>query len=134
MESQALKTKQPRICNRIEKIMSHSYRYAFMGRSRLATDIGVSRSTITRLLNGQTSPTFMVLWSITRALEQALGRSFDPRDMVSLNGKYPTSSVCELVGCSGCTPEDAYSDDLRLRPAFQPKQKPNLNNGGEDAI
>jgi transcriptional regulator with XRE-family HTH domain len=116
--------------NRIEHLMSHTYHYAFKGRSRLAADTGLARSTITRILDGRTAPTFIVLWKITRALESALGRSLDPRELVSVDGAYPTLVACHLAGKHRCTPDTAYTQDNDLRPEFRSNQssQPSTNS------
>jgi transcriptional regulator with XRE-family HTH domain len=104
--------------NRIQAVMAHTTRYAFKGQSRLAADVGVSRSTISRLVNGQTNPTFAIVLAVTRALERATHHPMDPRELISPDGTYPTPSACDLVGCRGCTPEDAYNDDNNLKASY----------------
>lgn len=88
--------------NRIAELMAHTTRYAFKGTSRLASDAGVSKSAVCRLLNGNSSPSYALVVAITHALEEHLKRPLDPRDLVSPNGFYLTQSTCELVGCRGC--------------------------------
>ena len=110
--------------NRILALMAHTNRYAFKGESRLATDAGVSKSAVCRLLNGQSSPSFALVSSITRALEPHLqrgleGRRLDPHELISLDGTYPTASACQLAGCKGCLPAEAYDEHNRLKPEFQ---------------
>lgn len=109
--------------NRLYVVLAHTSRYAFEPQARLAKDVGVSRSTISRLMSGHSQPSFALVERITRALEKALGRPLDPRELFSPDGTYPTPSGCSLCGCGGCMPEDAYDRWGRLRPAFQ-NQKP----------
>lgn len=99
--------------------MTHTRRYAFRGESRLADDAGISRAALNRLVRGTSSPSFVHVVALTQALERALGRSLDPREVVSLDGSYPTASVCELCSCRGCLPAEAYDEENRLRPEFK---------------
>lgn len=107
------------IYNRIAAIMAHTTRYAFKGGSRLAADAGVSKSAVCRLLKGQSSPSYALLSRLVQALERHLGRFLDLRDLISLDGTYPTRSVCQLTGCRGCLPAQAYDDEGNLKPQFK---------------
>ena len=118
------KVNTSQVHNRILALMAHTNRYAFKGESRLAMDAGVSKSAVCRLLNGQSSPSFALVSSLTRALEPHLhrgleGRRLDPHELISLDGTYPTASACQLAGCKGCLPAEAYDEQNRLRPEFQ---------------
>lgn len=86
---------------------------------RLADDAGISRAALNRLVHGVSSPSFAHVVALTQALEKALGRSLDPREVVSLDGVYPTVLVCELCGCRGCLPAQAYDEEDRIRPEFR---------------
>jgi len=110
---------QKPVHNRIQAVMSHITRYAFKGGTRLAADAGVSKSAVCRLLNGQSSPSYTLLHLILRALERHLGKSLDPRELISLDGTYPTASVCQLAGCSGCLPAEAYDAEGNLKAEFK---------------
>lgn len=99
--------------------MSHTSRYAFRGESRLADDAGISRAALNRLVRGTSSPSFVHVAALTQALERALGRCLDPREVVSLDGIYPTASVCQLCGCRGCLPAEAYDEENVIRPEFK---------------
>ena len=112
-------TPRRRVRNRILAVMTHSMRYAFKGTSRLAGDAGVSKSSISRLVRGLSQPSFVLVAAITRALEKDLGQRLDPRDLVSLDDTYPTPSVCRLVGCPGCLPEEAWDQDGQLKPEYR---------------
>lgn len=110
---------EPVIHNRIGGVLKHTRRYAFHTQSRLAADVGVSRSTISRLLRGKVRPRFSLIFSITRALEKEIGRPLDPRELISLDGRYPTSSVCALCGCPGCLPDEAYDENGQVRAEWR---------------
>lgn len=105
--------------NRILALMAHTTRYAFQGETRLARDAGVSKSAVCRLLNGHSSPSFALVVAITKALEMRLERPLDPRDLISLDGCYPTASACELAGCRGCLPNEAYDANGHIKPEFK---------------
>ena len=105
--------------NRILALMAHTTRYAFQGETRLANDAGVSKSAVSRLLTGKSSPSFALVVALTKALEYRLGRPIDPRDLISLDGCYPTATACELAGCQGCLPAEAYDEQNRLKPEYK---------------
>ena len=105
--------------NRILALMAHTTRYAFKGETRLAQDAGVSKSAVCRLLNGHSSPSYALALSITRALEKHLKRPLDPREIISLDGTYPTASACELSGCKGCLPTEAFDENNQLKSEYR---------------
>lgn len=110
--------------NRILALMAHTSRYAFKGESRLASDAGVSKSAVCRLLNGQSSPSFALVSALTLALEPHLqgglqGKGLNPLELISLDGSYPTASACELAGCKGCLPAEAYDEHNRIKPEYK---------------
>lgn len=94
----------PRTYNRIAAVMEHIPWYSIQGQARLAEDAGVSRSAVSRLVSGKAMPSLSVLLPVTRALEKRLGKPLDVRDLVSLDGRYPTPSVCTLMACRGNHP------------------------------
>ena len=102
--------------NRLSALMAHTLWYAFEPQARLAKDAGVSRSTISRLMTGKINPSFRLVQAITTALSKRLDDArevpmttpLDPREVFSADGCYPTPSVCQLAGCPGCLPEEAY--------------------------
>jgi len=108
--------------NRLHVVLAHTSRYAFEPQARLAKDVGVSRSTISRLMNEQTRPSYDLVQRVTAVLETALGRPLNPREVFSPDGTYPTASGCRLCGCAGCMPEEAYDRWGRLRPEFKQQQ------------
>jgi len=86
----------------------------------MATDCGVSRSAITRLLSGKSSPSYKLVARVAHALEVELGKPISIRELVSESGEYPTPWICGLVGCPGCTPPAASeSRDPKIREAFK---------------
>ena len=110
----------PVVRNRIRAVLKHTRRYAFRPQSRLAQDVGVARSTISRLLRNQARPGLPLILAITEALEKDLERALDPRELVRFDGlPWPTASVCQLCGCPGCLPDEAYDPDGRRRPEWK---------------
>jgi len=98
--------------------MEHSTRYAFMGSMRLAQDCGVSDAAICRLLSGYGSPSYAMIVRLTQAFEKEFKQAIDPRDVAAIDGAFITSTVCEVVGCKGCTPQAAWNDDNTLKPEY----------------
>ena len=70
-------------------------------------------------MNGKSSPSFALMVRITQAFERQFKKSIDPREIVSLDGSYPTASVCQLVGCKGCTPEAAWNEHDVLKSEYR---------------
>lgn len=103
--------------------MIHTSRYAFKGRSRLARDCGVSKSAISRLTNGHSVPSFRIALRVADALGRDLNREFDIRELFSEDGNYPTTFVCDLVGCKGCLPTDALDDQGQVNPIYEGMKK-----------
>jgi len=108
-------TARPRLHNRVQMVMVHISRYSFQGRARLAADVGVSRSTISRLINGQTSSSHALVQAVTDALSVGLKKPLAPRDLFSSDGCYPERSGCRLCSCGGCLPESAFDVHGRRR-------------------
>jgi transcriptional regulator with XRE-family HTH domain len=104
--------------NRVRDFMEHSTRYAFKGEARLAKDCGVSDAAICRLLIGYSSPSFAMLCKLTDAFEKEFEKRIDPRELAAIDGQYPTPTVCEIVGCKGCTPQAAWNEDDTLKPEY----------------
>jgi transcriptional regulator with XRE-family HTH domain len=105
--------------NRVHILLMHAPRYSFQGQARLATDVGCARSTVSRLVNGRTRPSYQLAQAVVAALGRQLQRPLDPADVFSLTGEYPTPSGCALAGCKGCMPEEAYDAQGDLRPEFR---------------
>lgn len=107
--------------NRVRAIMMHIPWYTFEPGVRLATDTGLARSTISRLLRGQRSPSLRVATAVTDALSRRLGRSIPMNEIFSTDGGFPTPSTCELCrgACVTCTPEFAYDSRDRLKAEYR---------------
>ena len=69
--------------------------------------------------SGKSSPSFALVVKITQAFERQFKKSIDPREIVSLDGSYPTPTVCQLVGCRGCTPQAAWNENDVLKPEYR---------------
>jgi transcriptional regulator with XRE-family HTH domain len=110
--------------NRIAVLLAHTVRYAFEPQARLARDVGVSRSTVSRLMRGRSRPSWDLMRRVTAALDAALddrppGAPLTTREVFSPDGTYPTPSGCALCGCPGCLPEAAFDRDGRRRPEYR---------------
>lgn len=111
-----------RLHNRVDAVMNHVSRYQFEGRARLAADVGVSRSTISRMLNGNTTPSYALVQKVTAALSEHLGSPLQNSDLFSSSGFYEERSACRLAGCRGCLPEGAFDGRGRRRPEWRDAQ------------
>lgn len=106
--------------NRIAAIMLHGSRYSQYPTSRLAADMGVSKSTISHLRHGRVNPLYNTAAKVVKCLERDLGQSLDVREVFSEDGSYPTPHVCALVGCRGCLPPFVWNQaENVVKPAFQ---------------
>ncbi len=105
--------------NRISALMTHIARYSFRGTSRLASDSGLAKSTISQLVHGKSNPLYSTLREVVKCFEFHLGRCIDLRDVASDDGTYPTRFVCDLAGCPGCLPDSVYRADGSRKPEFQ---------------
>jgi DNA-binding XRE family transcriptional regulator len=113
-------TKLQPVQNRVEVLMVHIPKLSIQGKSRLAAEVGVSRSTISRLVNGRINPSYRLARGVTTALERLLGFPLDMRDVFSTDGTYLTPSGCGLCRCiGGCLPDRAYDPEGNLRPEWQ---------------
>lgn len=109
-----------RTANRIRAFLVHAPWYSFEGQRRLARDCNVSGSTISRLVRGQSAPSYRLARAVTDALSARLGVPLDMREIFSTDGTYPTACVCDLTtDCTGCFPEEAYDHEGSLKPAYQ---------------
>ena len=118
---------KPCIHNRLEEVVCHSNWFLQCPRARLAHASGVSRATMLRLFAHQITPTFPVIWKITRAVEKHFaqeldGKPLDPRELFSLDGAYPTPSACTLIGCPGCKTAHAIRQKQAYRQQAQRQQ------------
>ncbi len=113
------KVSQQEIHNRIKAILEHIQDYYFQGASHLARDAGISRSALSRLMSGRSSPSYALVCTLTSVLENKLGRRVDPRDIISLDGEYLTPSICELTGCKGCLPKQVSDKEGAVNPEYR---------------
>ena len=90
------------IYNRLGAIMTHTDRYAFNPAPRLAKDTSLSYTTIYCLLRGIHGPSYYTAIKITQALEKALKRKLDPREIIYICERFPTPIACSLAKCAGC--------------------------------
>src|SRR5665213_564224 len=95
--------------NRFAEAMSHSSRYAFAGKARLARDCGLSKMSVIRLISGEHNPSYRVVHLVVTALERALGRSLDVRELISYTGEWERP-ICAVCGCQGCLPDGAVRE------------------------
>jgi hypothetical protein len=107
--------------NRVRAITLHGSRYSSYPVSHLAVDSGVAKSTISHLVHGRTNPLYSTALQVVKCLEADLGQPLDLREVFSGNGSYPTPSVCQLLGCPGCTPP-WFFNDVELKPQFRQLQ------------
>jgi len=105
--------------NRLADVMAHSTRYACHGVPRLAEDAGIHRTTLSRVMSGRMNPSARLVGRITTALEKALGRKLDPRELFAENALFPTPYVCDVVGCQGCLPEASTDEFGDLKASYQ---------------
>jgi len=92
------------VYNRLAAVLEHVQAYYFEGPSKLAADAGVSRSALSRLVHGKSSPSYVVVCKVAAAIEKHLGHPIDPRDLVSIDGQHPTKSVCDLCAVQVVSP------------------------------
>lgn len=108
----------PPVQNRVRILLIHIPRLSIRGQARLAAEVGVSRSTISRLVNGRINPSYRLARGVTSALERLLGRPLDMRDVFTTDGTYLTPSGCKLCRCGGCLPDEAYDPEGNLQPEW----------------
>lgn len=99
--------------------MSHINYLSFEGQARLAREAGVSQSALSRLIRGESSPSFAYVLAILRVFEKHLGKRIDPRDLLNMDGNYPTPSVCDLCNCRGCLPEQFYDAHEKIKEEYK---------------
>ncbi len=116
---QKLGLHQVPVQNRIRVLLIHIPKLSIRGQARLAAEVGVSRSTISRLVGGRINPSYRLARGVTDALERFQGRPLDMRDVFSTDGTYPTGSGCALCRCGGCLPEEAWTQGGRLKPEWR---------------
>lgn len=120
---ESVRTPSPsQLHNRVDAVMKHISRYQFEGRARLAADVGVSRSTVSRMLNRNTTPSYALVQKVTAALSRHLRQPLDTADLFSPSGFYKERSAYRLAGCRGCLPEAAFDGRGRRRPEWRDAQ------------
>lgn len=112
-------TRRLPIQNRVRVFLIHIPKLSIQGQARLAAEVGVSRSTISRLAGGRTSPSYRLARNVADALARLLGHPLDMREIFSTDGTYPTPSGCDLCGCGGCLPDEAYDAEGSLKPEWR---------------
>ncbi len=115
---QPIQKLQP-IQNRVQVLLVHIPKFSIQGQARLAAEVGVSRSTISRLVHGRINPSYRLARGVTDALERALRKPLDMREVFSTDGTYLTPSGCTLCQCGGCMPDQAYDPEGNLRREWQ---------------
>ena len=118
VRKQPLRRQTP-IQNRVHILLVHIPKLSIRGQARLAVEVGVSRSTISRLVSGRINPSYRLARGVTDALERFLGKPLDMREVFSTDGTYLTPSGCALCRCHGCLPEAAWDEDGTLRPEWE---------------
>ena len=107
------------LCNRVREILWHIPWYGFKTQARLAQDSGVSPAAISRLIRGESQPSLAVALRLTGALSKRLGRILDVGEVFSLDGSYPTPSVCHLTNCRNCLPPNYYDEQDEVKPFYR---------------
>jgi len=105
--------------NRVRVLLVHIPKLSIRGQARLAAEVKVSRSTISRLVGGSINPSYRLARGVTDALGRMLGKPLDMREVFSTDGTYLTPSGCALCRCRGCLPEDAWDEDGTLKPDWK---------------
>jgi hypothetical protein len=114
----------PGVVNRLRAVLLHVPYYSIQGCARLAADTSLSRATISRLCTHTRSPSYAVAEEIAQAISRRAGREIATGDIFSTSGQFPTPSACALMGCKGCRPPEAWSEQTdRLKNRYA-QQKP----------
>jgi transcriptional regulator with XRE-family HTH domain len=68
--------------NRLRQFLLQVEEYWFRGPQRkFARDVGVSESTVSRVIRGESRPSYPLVCRMAKVLEQKLGRKIDPREI-----------------------------------------------------
>jgi Transcriptional regulators len=104
---------------RLRALLLHVPFYGFDGPARLAADAGISRATVSRLLNGRVSPSVRTAQAVADALALRSGRALCVADVFTPDGTF-ARSACETMNCRGCLPPEAWDERKdRLRPGWR---------------
>jgi len=116
--------------------MQHVTWYGCRSQARLAADAGVSEAALSRFLANQSNPSYALVEAVCGALEKRLKQPIPPRELVSMDGNYPTPSVCDFLGCRGCTPRAVYESEAfsQVKPGQFRFGAEATADGGEEAI
>ena len=114
--------------------MLHIPWYSIQGKARLAEDTLLSAMTTTRAIAGDRVQT-ETMQVITEAIADRFGQTIALEEIFSTDSTYPTECVCELMGCPGCLPPEAWDnerDELRdtwrdTKPSQWCRGHPNRN-------
>lgn len=104
---------------RLDDVMAHIPKYSIEGVTRLAKDAGVSVSSVSRIINGLQSPSFIIIARLAGAIEHQLGVRVDPRDIVAESGRFLTPHACDVACCKGCLPHSALDELGQRRKSFE---------------
>jgi hypothetical protein len=118
-ETTILCSGERKIYTRLPEVLIHINYFSFQGQARLAYEAGYARSTIHRLIHGKCQPSFALVHAIQQVLDRRLGKPLATEEWLSLDGRFPTASICRLVGCRGCLPDQAYNEDDTMKPEYQ---------------
>jgi transcriptional regulator with XRE-family HTH domain len=76
--------RRPKV-NHLPRLLRQVQDYWFGGAQKLlARDAGLSRSTVSRIMRGETRPYYDEICKIVTVLEAKLGQKFDPRDLYDM--------------------------------------------------
>lgn len=110
----------PAVVNRLRAVLLHVPFYSIEPVARLALDTGVSKAAISRTIRGKCSPSYLITERIARAVSRRSGKVINAHEIFSTDGAYPTPSTCQLLGCGGCLPPEAWDERSdKLRPAWR---------------
>lgn len=110
----------PIVANRLKAVLLHVPFYTIETLARLAADTGFAKSTLCRLSHQKSSPNYRTAEAIAWAISKRAGIDLSPTEIFSADGNFPTSSTCELMGCTGCLPPEAWNEETdTLRPEWR---------------
>lgn len=122
--SQPFMVRPKLVTNRLRAILIHLPYYCTAPKALLAADTGISQNAVSRIVRGRLKPSRITAELICRAINRHSPRRLSLHEVFSVDGSYPTASACELMGCKGCFPPEAWDEHSgQLRPEWQ-HQKP----------
>ncbi len=96
---------------RLRAILLHIPYFSIEGTVRLAVACRVAPSTISRVLRGRVRPDIALRKAIARAISYRNREAIPVREIFPQVGDSLTLSVCELMGCRGCLPPEAWDEE-----------------------